>query len=59
MMLFLLVWGAVFAQETPDPPAVTCCASAELTAQVKLYLKVQSALHQGGSVGEMTGAMYG
>jgi hypothetical protein len=59
MMLVLLLSGVVFGQEPPSAPPVVCCDTAELTAQVKLYLKVQRAMNEGAAVGQMTGPMYG
>ena len=54
MILLLL---SAFAAE-PAPPVV-CCDSAELTSQVKLYLRVQRALNENADMGELSGPMYG
>lgn len=46
------------AAPTDAAPPVMCCDSAELTTQVKLYLRVQRALHTGDGLGELQGPMY-
>ncbi len=46
------------ASDVADSPTVLCCDSNELTAQVKLYLRVQRALHTGDGLGELQGPMY-